>query len=210
MSIRITLSIPCYGRPKRTIRSIECISNQNIDGWEALVVGDCCPIMQDYIDSNYFLDLQKEARKNGNILSIDNLPKNYGSCGYFITNMNIQNAKGKYFVFYANDDIILPNHFENYLSSIEDTNNDFVFFDSYVYPYKSDRISELRYGGIGHSELIVKTEFLQKMPPHSKEYGHDWHLIRTMMEQGKYEKAISKPKTYFVMSVPNNLEQGID
>ena len=139
--MRVSISLPCYGRPKRTIRSIENICNQTINGWEALVVGDGCPIMQDYLDSNYFSDLIYESKKMGNILDISNLTENKGGHGYYITNMNIERAKGKYLTFFANDDEILPNHLESYLSGIENTNYDFVYFDSFIEPYNGNRIA---------------------------------------------------------------------
>ena len=42
---------------------------------------------------------------------------------------------------------------------------------------------------IGHSELIIKTEFLQQMPTHDEHYGHDWALIFNMANSGKHKKA---------------------
>ena len=208
--MRLTVSMPCYGRPERTIRSINCIASQNVNGWEALVIGDGCPIMQDFIDSNYFLDIQKDCEARGNDLYISNNLINQGGHGYDITNINIQLAMGKYFVFYANDDIILPNHFENYLSQIEGTDLDFVYFDSFVAPINATRNAELQYGRIGHSELIVRTDFLRQMPPHNEHYGHDWALIQSMMLNGKHKKGLNCPQTYRVMSLSDNREKGID
>lgn len=209
--MRITLSMACWGRPQRTIRSIECIFGQNVNGWEALVVGDGCPIMQDFLDSNTFASMIEEAEKKGNSLVINNLEKNIGGHGYHIHNQNIQDAKGEYFVLYANDDVILPNHFENYLSGIEGTDYDFVYFNSYVEPYKSIRDAQLMYAHIGHSELIIKTEYAKNMPPHVPDYGHDWIFIDNMMKGGgKFAKAVGKEPTYVVKSVPVNREQGID
>lgn len=208
--MRLTLSMPCFGRPQRTIRSINCIANQNVNGWEALVIGDGCPIMQDFIDSNYFAELVEECSNNGNDLYIDNALINKGGHGYDITNRNIMLATGKYFVFYANDDIILQNHFENYLSQIENTDLDFVYFDSFVAPRNSIRNAQLQYGSIGHSELIVKTDFLRRMPLHNQDYGHDWILIDNMIRKGRGKKAINASPTYYVMSLPDNKEKGID
>lgn len=202
--------MPCFGRPQRTIRAVECIANQTINGWEALVVGDGCGVMASFIISNYFSDIVKDAKARGNNLKISNNAENKGGSGYYITNQNIQRAKGEYFVFYANDDVILPNHLENYLSEIDGTDYDFVYFDSYVEPYGGIRESSLRYGGIGHSELITRTDFLKKMPPHNAEYGHDWHLIEAMMNNGKHKKAVNKPYTFIVKSVPAKREEGID
>ena len=208
--MRLTLSMPCYGRPQRTIRAIECIANQNINDWEALVIGDGCSVMKDYLYSGYFNDIRIECAKRGNDFIIDNNPVNQGGHGFAITNNNIKIAQGKYFVFFANDDIILPNHFENYLSQIEGTDLDFVYFNSIVKPINSLRVSQLQYGTIGHSELIVRTEFLRQMPTHNEHYGHDWQLIENMTKLGKHKKADNCPPTYYVMSLSDNREQGID
>lgn len=207
---RLTLSMPCFGRRKGTIRAIECIANQNVNGWEALVVGDGCPIMQDFLDSNYFSEIIQHCNQKGNSFIIKNNPVNFGGHGHYVTNQNIQEAKGKYFVFFANDDIILPNHFENYLSSIEGTDFDFVYFDSWVNPIRHKRVSRLQYGMIGHSELIIKTSFLKQMPSHNEHYGHDWALIQSMITNGKSFKSQSQQTTYHVMSLSDNREKGID
>lgn len=208
--MRLTLSMPCYGRPQRTIRAIESIANQTVNGWEAFVVGDGCPVMQDFINSEYFVGLIDQCSYNGNDLMICNNPINQGGHGFAITNNNIQIAQGKYFAFFANDDILLPNHFENYLGQIEGTDLDFVYFDSFVVPRNSIRVAQLQYGHIGHSELIVKTDFLKQMPKHNAEYGHDFELIKAMMQNGKNAKAFGCPPTYHVMSLPDNTEKGID
>ena len=208
--MRLTLSMASYGRPQRTIRAINSIASQNINDWEALVIGDGCPVMQDYLDSGYFNDIRIECTNRGNDLYIDNNPINQGGNGFAIINNNIKIAQGKYFVFFANDDIILPNHFENYLSQIENTDLDFVYFDSFVAPRNAIRNAQLQYGMIGHSELIVKTDFLRQMPTHNEHYGHDWALIQSMIQNGKHKKAVNCPPTYQVMSLSDNREQGID
>lgn len=208
--MRLTVSMPCFGRPERTIRAINCIANQNINGWEAFVVGDGCPVMRDFIESEYFAGLIDQCSYNGNDLMICNNPVNQGGHGFAITNNNIKIAQGEYFTFFANDDIILPNHFENYLSQIEGTDLDFVYFNSEVKPTNSLRVSRLEYGMIGHSELIVRTEFLRQMPTHNEHYGHDWALIQSMMQNGKHKKAENCPATYHVMSLSDRREQGIN
>ena len=206
---RLTLSMPCFGRRKGTIRAIECIANQTANNWEALITGDGCPIMQDFIDSNYFSDIQKDCQAKGNDLIISNNKINHGGHGYEITNENIMLALGKYFIFFANDDVILPNHFENYLSEIEGTEFDFVYFNSLVVPNNQIRNTQLQYGHIGHSELIVRTDFLRQMPKHNEHYGHDWNLIINMELSGKSKKS-NNPPTYNVMSLSDKREEGID
>lgn len=208
--MRLTLSMASFGRPQRTIRAINSIANQTANHWEALVIGDGCPVMQDFIDSDYFVDIVKDCEARGNQLIIKNNKINQGGNGFAIINNNIKIAKGKYFVFFANDDIILPNHFDNYLSAIENTNYDFMYFDSYVAPRRANRVSQLQYGMIGHSELIIRTDFLKTMPTHNEHYGHDWALIEAMAKFGTNAKAINNPPTYHVMSLSDNREQGID
>lgn len=208
--MRLTLSMPCYGRPQRTIRAIESIANQTVNGWEALIIGDDCPMISSFMRSGFFDDIRRDCKARGNDLYLGNNPVNKGGHGYAITNQNIEEAKGKYFSFFANDDILLPNHFENYLSQIEGTDLDFVYFDSFVAPRNSIRVAQLQYGCIGHSELIVKTEFLKQMPKHNADYGHDWLLIENMIKNGKSKKAFGCPPTYHVMSLPDNTEKGID
>jgi GT2 family glycosyltransferase len=208
--MRVTISMACFQRPKRTIRAIESIVNQNINGWEALVVGDGCPFMADYITSNYFSDLVRHANSKGNSLEISNLSENKGGYGYHIINTNIDRAKGKYFTFMANDDIILENHLQNYLSGIENTDYDFVFYNSFIEPLSATRIAQLEFGAIGHSEIIVTTDLIRKMPKHSNEYGHDWSLIENLVKNSFKMKKVESQPTYIVKGIGNHRTDIID
>ncbi len=209
--MRITVSMPCWVRPQRTLRAIENICAQTINGWEALVVGDGCPEMQKMLCSGVFTDMVGEAAKKGNRLSITNAPVHKGGCGYDIINANIQKAIGKYFLFLSNDDVILPNHFENYLSGIENTDLDFAYFNTYIEPCQKIRDAELKEGSIGHSELIIRTEFLRQMPPHDCDYGHDFRMIRNMINAGaKNKKITGVPETYIVKGVGDLRQDIID
>lgn len=209
--MKITISIPCFGRPKRTRRMLDAVLAQTIDGWEALFIGDNCPVIQGIIDSGEYAYAQKRAAGRGNILIIENLDKNYGGYGYHITNQNIQRASGEYLIFGANDDLILPNHFEAYYNTIKVTPYDFMYFNTYVEPYGAIRNPRLECSQIGHSELIIKTDYAKKMPPHTADYGHDWTFIENLMAGGgSWAKADFNDPTYIVKSVPINREQGID
>jgi glycosyltransferase involved in cell wall biosynthesis len=188
---RITISIACFGRPERTKRSIQCILDQDVDGWEAFIMGDACPDFQKLIDSDYLQSIKEEQEKKGNIIHYFNAETNNGGCGYKLINHAIQNATGKYFIFYANDDVILNNHFSNYLE-IEKTELDYMFFNSWIDPISSARDSRLAPSVIGHSEIILKTELAKKLPEHSANYGHDWEFIYAMSQQGKVKSQKAK------------------
>jgi GT2 family glycosyltransferase len=203
---RITVSMPCYGRPIRTMRAIQCILNQTIPDYEALIVGDKCPNIQRILDNIENLPEIGICPVESSFV-IENLSQNYGGWGYHITNMNIQRAKGDYFVFMANDDVIEPNHFEERLKYIEDSEYDFVYFNTRVRPDGFyTRIPQLELGRIGHSELIIRTEFLKKMPPHEAIYGHDWNLIDAMMKAGAKYRYVDSTPTYVVMNMPHDQE----
>lgn len=191
---------------------IRSIIDQTLVGWEALVIGDGCPVMQEIIDSGEFHEAQRRMQERGNVLVLANLSENYGGCGYEIINRNIRMASGKFFIFGGNDDIFLPNHFMNYVSFMEENPNlDFAFFNSRLDCHGIIRNATLSYGGIGHSELIVKSDVARAMPPHGPDYGHDWVFIDNLVRSGAtFRKAEGSPATYRVMGVPGRREENID
>ena len=42
----LTICVPCFGRPERTIRLVNQIATQSIGNWEAYIIGDCCDQFQ--------------------------------------------------------------------------------------------------------------------------------------------------------------------
>ena len=195
----------------RTRRAIECILNQNINGWEALIGGDCCPNIQSLLDSGYFADLQKACEERGNKLVAYNLETNHKGFGYAITNKNIQLATGKYFTFFANDDVIKPNHFENYLSEVEsDDSIGMAIFSTYIEPLQGEKPPSILLGSVGHSQLIVRTEIAKQVTPHSPNYDHDWVFMQSVIDKGAKVHFSQNPSTYVVKSIPTHLEVGID
>jgi glycosyltransferase involved in cell wall biosynthesis len=207
---RITIVVPCYGRPLRTRRTIENILAQTINNWEAFIIGDGCSDFQKIIDSGDAKKYQTIAKETGNILHIYNLKKHHGGYGAYIINKALDFAKGKYLIFCGNDDIILLNHFEHYLSEIEGTDFDMVYFNTIINPSNVIRNTELKEGYIGHSEIIVKTDFVRRFK-HDYYYGHDWRFIQRIINyRGKIKKANSEDYTYIVMHVPGLPEEGIN
>lgn len=206
----LTICVPCYGRPERTKRIVNQIVNQDIGNWEAYVIGDSCEKFQRTLDSGYFDTLRKSIQQDNCALITSNMHTRTGGWGYNIRNKIKELASGKYFIYLDNDDCIKPDHFRNYLSAIKGTDYDFVYFNSLLGFNNTIRNSELQFGMIGHSEIIVKTSFLKTMPMHSDAYGHDWTLISNMIKSGaKYIKS-NNPPTYYVMGAGQNREKDID
>ena len=210
--MRLTVSLSCYQRPQRTRRMIECIMNQIGNGYEILITGDGCEHLQEMIDSGELSEKVAKIESKGNKVIVENFEKNYGGFGYEVINRNIQKSTGKYILFLSNDDIILDNHFHNYVSFMESNPDlDLAYFDTWVEPNKEKRVSSLGFGQIGHAELVLKTELAKSVSPHTTDYGHDWLFIREIASKNvRHAKAENFEPTYFVMSIPGNREKDID
>lgn len=170
--------------------------------FQAFILGDGCPIFD---DAMYLAETKGDLRFN-----IFNFGQNSGGWGHHQTNNAIDLATGQYFMFMANDDTIAPTHMQAYLDGIIDTGMDFVYYDYLLYDKRLK--TKVKYGHIGHSALIIRTDFLKKMPPHGPQYGHDYTLIQNMIKAGaKYRKGEIIP-TYRVMTGMRNREdpEGID
>lgn len=202
-SPRVSLIVPCYGRPQRTRRMIDYIGSQTINNFELFLIGDGCPAFQDLLSSNNFNLWLEQMKSKGNYVTAFNLDKNYGGYGYQVINYGIQHALGKYIMFAANDDVIAADHLEFYLSEIENTDLDVVCYTTAVVPNNTIRRPKFQHGQIGHSELIIKASTAQRMPPHSNLYGHDWEFIQCLINTNSKIKISenTQKQTYFVMSV---------
>lgn len=199
---KLSIVIPCFKRPERTKRIINQVLNQTINGWEAFIIGDGCSEYQKLIDSGFIGNSIKVAELNGNKLHAFNLDKNYGGFGYKILDYSFRNNDSKYVIFAGNDDYLLPNHFEHYLSEIENTDLDMVAYPTFVGPYNNLRIPEMKIGKVGHSELIIKSSLLKEYN-NSPTYGHDWDLIDYLLKTTKNIKISSNTNyTYIVTHIP--------
>jgi hypothetical protein len=209
-SYRISLLVPCFGRPAKTRRILNNILSQDINGWEAFVLGDGCSQYESLISSGE-IDFYKElADKNGNKLHMFNFEHNLQGHGYQILNYGTKRAKGKFLIFAGNDDILLKNHFSHYLSEIENTDYDMVAYKSFVGPSNSIRNPIFAHNYVGHSEIIVKTELIREYT-HGNSYGHDWNLIQHVLDNtNKTKIADSEIYTYIVTHYPGHSIDNID
>lgn len=202
--------MPSFERPQRTQRAIECIINQNFEHFEAYVAGDNCAVIQEIINSGKAAEYIDIAKKKNIKLSIFNMPFHYGGYGYQARNTCVRLSYGKYVIFMDNDDIIEPNHVKNYYEAICDTENDMMFFNTWIEPLQKIRDTKLERGMIGHSEIIVKKSLISSVKPETSEYEHDWEIIKSMIDTGaKIEKGNIEP-SYKIMGVGILREKEID
>ncbi len=198
-------------KPKRTRRMIECIIRQNFTGFELFIVGDKCPHLHHLMNYDWLHFIVRGLTAKGNKVYVDNSLKHFGGYGYYQRNAGIRKATGKYTIFLDNDDVILDNHFEHYYNGIAGTDLDFAYFNTWVEPNNTIRMAQLMQGSIGHSEIIVRTEYLKQMPNQTTEYGHDWKLIQALAAgSGKHKRIEGEECTYRIMSVAGKTNDTID
>ena len=203
---KLSIIIPCYQRPQRTLRILDCVISQSFYPYHCMFISDGCDSFHSQLSEGMF---NKEYDSRNKIEFIE-LDKHYGGWGYKARATGINMSDSEYTLFVDNDDVILSNHFDNYYSAIANTDYDFVYINSFVEPTNVIRDTQLSYGSIGHSELIIKTSFLKKMPNQKDSYGHDFELVKNMIDAGaKYTKSYKNP-TYIVKSIPNKIELHID
>ncbi len=188
-----------------------------------ILIGDACPVFKELIETRWFKHWGRDFKKAGNHLFCINLATNRGGHGAGAVNFAIKIARGRYFCWANNDDMLMPEHIQFYYYSISKYEEfppgtgsfcrpDFVYNPTLI---NSDdgfdiRYPELKFGSCGHSELVVNTKFLRQMPDHEPIYGQDWKLIENMQRAGRGIKGDILFPTYMVMSTPRYQEQGID
>jgi glycosyltransferase involved in cell wall biosynthesis len=191
---------------------MECVVNQKFNhNWEAYFVGDNCSDFQKLLDNGSFDVYIEQAKQKGNRIIVHNLDQHYGGWGYEARNHVYNNAVGEYFMFMDNDDVISENHFQTYFDGINGTDLDFAYYDTWIESKNIKRVSDILFGTIGHHEIIVKTEFLKRMPKQEGKYHDDWTLIENMVRNtNKYKKIRFNEPTYIVKGIDNVRQDVID
>lgn len=209
--MKITCVCPVWQRPQRTLRAIESVLAQDFQGYEAIFIGDVDPIFQQRLEDGTFDEYSRRAAEKGNVMIFKNRTERGGGWGHAARKDAIDIATGKYICFLDNDDVLLPNHFTNYYTFMEQNPEvDCGYFNARTEPWKNNRNSALTRGGIGNAELIIKADVLKKEYKLDPEYEHDWRLVDRMLNaKYKFKKSLSSP-TYIIMSIPNFRETGID
>ena len=200
MSTKVDLSVivTCWKRPIATRKLLSDIINQTVTGWELNLVGDACDDFQELIEEKKFQDICAHQNSLGNRINYHNLEVHGGGSGYLALNKAIDMASRDYTIFVGNDDRLSPIHLQNYYTGIADSDFDMVLYET-VIKGNVIRKPELKHGCVGHSELIVKTDALKKVPKHDESYGHDWKLIVSLIQNGaKVGRDNRNLRTYYV------------
>lgn len=213
----VTAILRSYGRPLRTKRMLDCLNNQVFNGFELLFMGDGCPHFSALVKSDWFKEWKQSFEAKKNKVHYFNQASPHNDWGAHVLYIGAKIAIGKYLLILDNDDMILPEHIDFYYHSIERLQNqtpapDFVYNPTIVWNggNKWVRQPELRHGGIGHQELIIKTEFFKKMPKEPATYEQDWWMVQEMLQNGHGAKGNTPFPTHQIMSIKDKPEPGFE
>lgn len=203
--VNVSIVYPCWRRPLGTRQMLNDIVNQNANGWELNMVGDCCLDFEALITSPKFHELKLAAEANGNKINATNLPRHGGGSGHLAIQTAIDMATKEYIVFVANDDRISPWHLMNYYDDVASGQFEMCLKETVVKGVV--RVPKLQIGQVGHSEIIVKTKVAQEFSSHSARYGHDWDFITKICKSGaRIGFSNRQLRTYYVSRVLGDSE----
>lgn len=216
--IPISICLPCFGRPQRTRRILENLATQTLTGAELLVVNDGCPQLRDLFSSAWFQQWRQWYKEFGNHLYLHQFSHTMGAYGAYAIHHCVARARGKFFCFANNDDMLLPEHLAFYYRSIATSGALWQYMKTMLVTdgLVTERGQVLKHGGIGHSELIIETELLKKIMKnrdffnkYASGYGHDWKLVEEVLPYPHSAGEAPWP-TYYIMGFGQEREQGID
>jgi len=152
----ISIVIPTYNRPEYLKKALDSIFNQTYQNFEILLVGDNCPVLDNFV-KNY-------EKAKDNRFKYFNLHKNYGSGGAVPRNYALKvMSRGASLVAYLDDDNEwLSNHLEISVKEFtKDKELQFVVNSMYI----NDKIlifDDLRKGRIDTSTVVHKFDLCVK------------------------------------------------
>lgn len=180
---------------------MNCICMQTFQDFELFFLGDKCPTFDKITQSEDFKYFKEIL---GDRLIYKNFDSHDGTSAQAI-NYAMKHGKGDYFIFLSNDDLIFPNHFERYVKLTEEAKCDIGIFNTsldYGNGLLVERVPELAFTKIGHSELCVSKKVYKSAPPHSRLYGHDFEFIANAINAGASYRMFKGAATYIVNMNP--------
>jgi len=131
----VSFIIPTYNRPYFLKDCVNSVLNQTVKDFEIVIIDDCsCGIPDSLI---------QDMRSKDNISYVIN-SSNLGFYGSL--NRGIENSKGKYLCFLADDDMLLENHLEKALEILEKDENIALFScDCLQIDEKGNRTGKMSY-----------------------------------------------------------------
>jgi glycosyltransferase involved in cell wall biosynthesis len=207
----LSMIMPIWGRPQRTLRAIRSALAQTRTDWELWIVGDADPNL-----SAIQAQLPADDR-----LRFHNMPEHEGTWGCAPRNWALERVNGRFVSFLDSDDYILPHHVADRVNGMETTGADLIAaFTIINFPQRQIRGGAIACGVVGNQEITFTREVALKTRFRSRIYEHDWKFILDAVAgpvpdnhnpavplQPKIKVAIWPGATYIVTHIPGKLEE---
>jgi len=189
---KATIIVNTYKRLKSLKRLLYQLEHQDcMYPYQVHVLCDGDPETAAWLESD-------EAKLPSNFV-VTMFDDNRGGWGYRGTNWAIASSRSDYIMWCDDDDEVRPNHVENYIQAmLEDPSYDLVLVPTKL-STGSVRVPRLKINKVGHSESVIKTEWLQQTRPHASSSVHDFNCIEDLIRLGaRYRVASDRKATYLV------------
>lgn len=118
----LSVIIPVYNQEQYISSCIDCIQNQSFKDWELIVVDDGSTDATPRL-----VDGLSELDDRISVFHIQN-----GGAG-FARNIGLEHASGKYVAFIDADDRVMPDYFDNIVSTVDSAKADVAYFSHLIF-----------------------------------------------------------------------------
>ena len=182
-------------RDKRFIFAVNSYLKQSYDNSELIIISDGCDKTEEIYNSNFkkYRNIKFEKIIKTTIFSGET------------RNIGIEISQGDYVLFLDTDDFIGNNHLKIISENINEFNDDWIYYDDYVYKARNffEKRTTIIKEGVkilaGSSSICYK----KSMPVKWKDgYGHDHWLIQDLIKKSKNYRKIKNHPEYFICHIP--------
>jgi hypothetical protein len=176
----ISIVIPTFKRTSHLCKALDSIFAQTYSNFEVLVVGDKCPLLEEFVRS---YDKARDIR-----FKWFNLPKNYGPGGAVPRNYAIKCMASSEWIGYLDDDNTWePNHLEVIVEHIRKNPEAKMIVNSMYIDNKVLEFDDMRKGRIDTSAVCHKFELCVKhglwRDRNEDGYAHDFQFFNRFRDE---------------------------
>lgn len=161
----VSIVLPVWNGEKYVAEAIESILNQTCTEYELIIINDCST-------DNSLEVIEKYSSKDSRIKIINNQTNKKLPASL---NIGFAAAKGKYFTWTSDDNVLSPNFLEEMISQIELTLSDFIYANYFLIDESGAMLKEVNVPHIDQIILknVIGPSFLYKKEVHISNNGYN-------------------------------------
>ena len=200
----VSLVIACWERLELTKRIIESLTIQTEPKFRLYLIGDCCRIYERMVreDNKFHKSVHRIIERGGDVI-LGNASRHAGHPGE-IFDWAARETDTEWITYAGNDDVLLPNHIENYLYWAEASGTDACQFNLLkIFPTGICYVDGRRNNW--HGNLIVRRAIAAQVN-HRSGPAHDESFVEGLRKLGTFTYCGEAPITYLAIDngIPNS------